>query len=82
MKKRTKEKKSQLLLRIEVEEHTRLTELGASAGFPSANKFVIESMLRYGDVLADVIIAENAERDEVSKRHRERLRAKIQSSRR
>lgn len=81
MKKQPKAKKLQFNLRIAPEEQTRLTELGAKCGL-SGNQFVIEAMKRYGDVLAAAIVDENLEHEEVSKRHRERLRAKIQSSRR
>jgi hypothetical protein len=85
MKKQSKleaKDKNQLLVRLAPEEHERLTELGAEAGFPTANKFVLEAMLRYGDILAEAIIAEDKEAAEVRERSRERLRTKIQSSRR
>lgn len=73
--------KNQLLVRIDDEQHARLTELGAKAGFPSANKFVLEAMLRYGDILAEAIIAEDKAAEDVRERSRERLKGKIQSSR-
>jgi len=82
MKKQLKPKKGQFNLRIESEFQTRLAELGASCGFASGNQFVIEAMRRYADILAEAISQENAEIEKVKQQQRERLRAKIQSSRR
>jgi hypothetical protein len=82
MKKQSKPKKGQFNLRIEEEFQTRLAELGEKCGFPSGNQFVIEAMRRYGDILADAIVAEDKEAEETRERSRERLRGKIQSPRR
>jgi len=82
MKKQLKPKKGQFNLRIESEFQTRLAELGASCGFVSGNQFVIEAMRRYADILAEAISQENAEIEKVKHQQRERLLAKIQSSRR
>lgn len=76
-----KAERAQLLLRMDGELRTRLDELGESCG-RTANQFVIEAMERYGDVLADVILDEDQEIEEARQRHRDELRAKIQSSRR
>jgi hypothetical protein len=86
MKKEAKEKDGesesvQFLLRIKREDYTRWTELGAKCGL-SGNQFVIEAMRRYGDILAQEIIAENKSVEEAQKRHRDQVRARIQSSRR
>jgi len=81
MKKQSKSEKPQLNLRIEPEFHERLVELGKMCGL-TKNQFVIESMKRYGDVLAEAVLEEDQEIEETRARHRDRLREKIQSSRR
>lgn len=81
MRKQPKPKKPQLNLRIDEEFHERLEELGRRCGL-TKNQFVIESMERYGDVLADVILEEDNEIEETRQRHRDELKARIQSSRR
>lgn len=77
----SKAERAQLFLRMEQELRARLEELGARCG-RTANQFVVEAMDRYGDVLADVILDEDKEIEETRQRHRDELRAKIQSSRR
>ena len=79
--KQAKGDRAVLYLRMEQELRTRLDELGQKCG-RSANQFVVEAMERYGDVLAAVILDEDREIEETRQRHREDLRARIQSSRR
>lgn len=79
--KESKAESVQFLLRILREDYTRWTELGAQCGL-SGNQFVIEAMRRYGDILAQEIIAENKEAEQARNRHREQVRKGIQSSRR
>lgn len=79
--KESKTESVQFLLRIKPEDYTRWTELGTLCGL-SGNQFVIEAMRRYGDILAQEIIAENKEAEETRSRHREQVRKRIQSSRR
>lgn len=76
-----KGERAQLLLRMEQELRERLDELGARCG-RTANQFVLEAMNRYGDVLVDAILDEDQDAEEARQRHRNQLRAKIQSSRR
>ena len=76
-----KGERAQLFLRMEQELRTRLDELGQMCG-RSANQFVVEAMERYGDVLAAAMVEEDMEIEETKQRHREELRARIQSSRR
>ena len=79
--KQSKGDRAQLFLRMEQELRTRLDELGQMCG-RSANQFVVEAMERYGDVLAAEMLIEDQEIEETKQRHREDLRARIQSSRR
>ena len=72
--------RAQLLLRMGKEFRERLDDLGAMCG-RTANQFVLEAMVRYGDVLVDAILEEDQEVEETKQRHRDQLRAKIQSSR-
>jgi predicted DNA-binding protein len=76
-----KAERAKLFLRMEQELRTRLDELGAECG-RTASQFVVEAMRRYGDVLAGAILDEDREIEETRQRHRDQLRAKIQSSRR
>jgi predicted DNA-binding protein len=76
-----KAERAQLFLRMEQELRTRLDELGAQCG-RTANQFVVEAMDRYGDVLADAMLEEDQEIQETRQRHRDQLRANIQSTRR
>jgi hypothetical protein len=76
-----KVERAQLLLRMEQELRARLDELGAMCG-RTANQFVVEAMDRFGDVLVGVILDEDRDIEETRKRHRDQLKAKIQSSRR
>lgn len=77
----SKAERAQLFLRMEQELRTRLDELGAMCG-RTASQFVVEAMRRYGDVLVDVMLDEDQDIEQTRQRHRDQLRAKIQSSRR
>lgn len=72
--------RTQIMLRVSIEERTHFAECGERAGFSSVSKFIIAAMNRYGDVLAKAIFDEDRETEELRNRHRDEFRRKLQSS--